>query len=54
MTHWSITSLLANMSFSSQVLSVGVNTKWGLLMASTSEDTGEETPLQVCFLRIWF
>lgn len=29
------------------VLSVGVNTKWGLLMASTSEDTGEETPLQV-------
>eukprot|EP00258_Populus_trichocarpa_P030536 XP_024446555.1 calcium-transporting ATPase 10, plasma membrane-type isoform X2 [Populus trichocarpa] len=29
------------------VSSVGVNTKWGLLMASTSEDTGEETPLQV-------
>ncbi|XP_061951139.1 calcium-transporting ATPase 8, plasma membrane-type-like isoform X1 [Populus nigra] len=29
------------------VLSVGVNTEWGLLMASTSEDIGEETPLQV-------
>ncbi|BBG92758.1 autoinhibited Ca(2+)-ATPase 10 [Prunus dulcis] len=30
-----------------QVTSVGVNTEWGLLMASISEDTGEETPLQV-------
>ncbi|KAG5553426.1 hypothetical protein RHGRI_011342 [Rhododendron griersonianum] len=26
--------------------SVGINTEWGLLMASISEDTGEETPLQ--------
>ncbi|XP_012080805.1 calcium-transporting ATPase 10, plasma membrane-type isoform X1 [Jatropha curcas] len=29
------------------VTSVGLNTEWGLLMASISEDTGEETPLQV-------
>ncbi|XP_021751209.1 calcium-transporting ATPase 10, plasma membrane-type-like isoform X2 [Chenopodium quinoa] len=29
------------------VTSVGVNTEWGMLMASISEDTGEETPLQV-------
>ncbi|KAJ4709208.1 Calcium-transporting ATPase [Melia azedarach] len=29
------------------VTSVGTNTEWGLLMASISEDTGEETPLQV-------
>ncbi|KAF3452697.1 hypothetical protein FNV43_RR03130 [Rhamnella rubrinervis] len=29
------------------VTSVGINTEWGLLMASISEDTGEETPLQV-------
>ncbi|GMH03130.1 hypothetical protein Nepgr_004969 [Nepenthes gracilis] len=29
------------------VISVGINTEWGLLMASISEDTGEETPLQV-------
>uniref|UniRef100_A0A2P2MNI2 Calcium-transporting ATPase 10 plasma membrane-type-like isoform X1 n=1 Tax=Rhizophora mucronata TaxID=61149 RepID=A0A2P2MNI2_RHIMU len=29
------------------VMSVGMNTEWGLLMASISEDTGEETPLQV-------
>ncbi|KAK0571958.1 hypothetical protein LWI29_023972 [Acer saccharum] len=29
------------------VTGVGVNTDWGLLMASISEDTGEETPLQV-------
>ncbi|KAL1325869.1 calcium-transporting ATPase 8, plasma membrane-type isoform X6 [Arachis hypogaea] len=29
------------------VTGVGVNTEWGLLMASISEDTGEETPLQV-------
>uniref|UniRef100_A0A7N0TGN1 Calcium-transporting ATPase n=1 Tax=Kalanchoe fedtschenkoi TaxID=63787 RepID=A0A7N0TGN1_KALFE len=27
--------------------SVGTNTEWGMLMASISEDTGEETPLQV-------
>ncbi|KAL8191541.1 hypothetical protein R6Q57_028272 [Mikania cordata] len=27
--------------------SVGINTEWGLLMASISEDNGEETPLQV-------
>lgn len=26
---------------------MGINTEWGLLMASISEDTGEETPLQV-------
>ncbi|GMN55260.1 hypothetical protein TIFTF001_024379 [Ficus carica] len=29
------------------VTSVGINTEWGLLMASILEDTGEETPLQV-------
>ncbi|PRQ49694.1 putative calcium-transporting ATPase [Rosa chinensis] len=29
------------------VTSVGSNTGWGLLMASISEDTGEEAPLQV-------
>ncbi|XAR63716.1 Calcium-transporting ATPase [Bertholletia excelsa] len=29
------------------VTSVGLNTEWGLLMASISEDNGEETPLQV-------
>ncbi|GAU38010.1 hypothetical protein TSUD_205500 [Trifolium subterraneum] len=29
------------------VTAVGTNTEWGLLMASISEDTGEETPLQV-------
>lgn len=33
-----------------QVTGVGINTEWGLLMASISEDTGEETPLQVFFL----
>lgn len=33
-----------------QVTSVGINTEWGLLMASISEDTGEETPLQVSFV----
>jgi hypothetical protein len=32
-----------------QVTGVGINTEWGLLMASISEDTGEETPLQVFF-----
>lgn len=32
-----------------KVTSVGINTEWGLLMASISEDTGEETPLQVGF-----
>lgn len=35
-----------------QVTSVGINTEWGLLMASISEDTGEETPLQVTFPQI--
>ncbi|XP_050228032.1 calcium-transporting ATPase 9, plasma membrane-type-like isoform X2 [Mercurialis annua] len=30
-----------------RVTGVGINTEWGLLMASISEDTGEETPLQV-------
>ncbi|CAD5168434.1 unnamed protein product, partial [Musa acuminata subsp. malaccensis] len=29
------------------VSAVGINTEWGLLMASISEDNGEETPLQV-------
>ncbi|KAJ8500023.1 hypothetical protein OPV22_010575 [Ensete ventricosum] len=29
------------------VTAVGINTEWGLLMASISEDAGEETPLQV-------
>ncbi|KAL5216776.1 hypothetical protein ABZP36_008177 [Zizania latifolia] len=29
------------------VTTVGINTEWGLLMASISEDSGEETPLQV-------
>ncbi|EYU23662.1 hypothetical protein MIMGU_mgv1a018880mg, partial [Erythranthe guttata] len=29
------------------VTGVGINTEWGLLMACISEDTGEETPLQV-------
>ncbi|XP_060206088.1 calcium-transporting ATPase 9, plasma membrane-type isoform X3 [Lycium barbarum] len=29
------------------VTGVGINTEWGLLMASISEDSGEETPLQV-------
>ncbi|KAA8541543.1 hypothetical protein F0562_022695 [Nyssa sinensis] len=29
------------------VTGVGINTEWGLLMASIAEDTGEETPLQV-------
>ncbi|XP_078443343.1 calcium-transporting ATPase 5, plasma membrane-type-like [Wolffia australiana] len=29
------------------VTAVGINTEWGLLMASITEDTGEETPLQV-------
>ncbi|KAL8479739.1 hypothetical protein ACS0TY_026611 [Phlomoides rotata] len=29
------------------ITSVGINTEWGLLMASISEDNGEETPLQV-------
>lgn len=29
------------------VTGVGINTEWGMLMASISEDNGEETPLQV-------
>ncbi|KAK1322986.1 Calcium-transporting ATPase 9, plasma membrane-type [Acorus calamus] len=29
------------------VTGVGINTEWGLLMASISDDSGEETPLQV-------
>ncbi|XP_068463913.1 calcium-transporting ATPase 10, plasma membrane-type-like isoform X1 [Phaseolus vulgaris] len=29
------------------VTAVGINTEWGLLMSSISEDNGEETPLQV-------
>lgn len=35
--------------FHHKVTGVGINTEWGLLMASISEDTGEETPLQVFF-----
>ncbi|XP_022929647.1 calcium-transporting ATPase 10, plasma membrane-type-like [Cucurbita moschata] len=38
---------VADGSGSMLVTSVGVNTEWGLLMASISEDNGEETPLQV-------
>ncbi|KAG6425756.1 hypothetical protein SASPL_109960 [Salvia splendens] len=30
-----------------RVTGVGINTEWGLLMTSISEDNGEETPLQV-------
>lgn len=30
-----------------QVTGVGVNTEWGQVMASVSEENGEETPLQV-------
>lgn len=45
---------MAYISFLFQVTSVGINTEWGLLMASISEDTGEETPLQVDFLIIMF
>lgn len=37
-----------------QVTAVGVNTEWGLLMASISEDNGEETPLQVLIFPIYF
>ncbi|KAH0462414.1 hypothetical protein IEQ34_009989 [Dendrobium chrysotoxum] len=29
-----------------KVTTVGINTEWGLLMASISEDSGEQTPLQ--------
>jgi len=36
-----------NVSSSLQVTAVGLNTEWGLLMASISEDNNEETPLQV-------
>jgi len=36
--------------FLPQVTAVGINTEWGLLMSSISEDNGEETPLQVPFL----
>lgn len=36
----------------SQVTGVGINTEWGLLMSSISEDNGEETPLQVKFVKI--
>lgn len=45
---------MAYVGFLFQVTSVGINTEWGLLMASISEDTGEETPLQVDFLIIMF
>ncbi|KAG4946478.1 hypothetical protein JHK87_042485 [Glycine soja] len=36
------------------VTGVGINTEWGLLMASISEDTGEETPLQWEFVSRYF
>jgi hypothetical protein len=39
--------LCMNISSSLQVTAVGLNTEWGLLMASISEDNNEETPLQV-------
>jgi hypothetical protein len=39
--------LCMNVSSSLQVTAVGLNTEWGLLMASISEDNNEETPLQV-------
>ncbi|KAL3730184.1 hypothetical protein ACJRO7_027228 [Eucalyptus globulus] len=35
------------------VTSVGINIEWGLPMASISEDTGEETPLQVSFSKLF-
>jgi hypothetical protein len=35
-----------------QVTGVGIHTEWGQVMASISEDTGEETPLQVLFLLV--
>lgn len=33
---------------------MGINTEYGLLMASISEDNGEETPLQVLFGDFFF
>lgn len=39
--------IMRNLLYVTQVTAVGINTEWGLLMASISEDTGEETPLQV-------
>ncbi|KAK6139795.1 hypothetical protein DH2020_026471 [Rehmannia glutinosa] len=39
--------LIVAWNVASQVTSVGINTEWGLLMASISEDNGEETPLQI-------
>ncbi|RZS10137.1 hypothetical protein BHM03_00041306 [Ensete ventricosum] len=41
-------SILSSL-FNITVTAVGINTEWGLLMASISEDAGEETPLQVFF-----
>ncbi|KAL8031769.1 hypothetical protein ABFX02_13G049101 [Erythranthe guttata] len=35
------------------VTGVGINTEWGLLMTSISEDTGEETPLQASLGSPW-
>jgi hypothetical protein len=56
MVYWPLFTLLAYVSFfffhCLQVTGVGINTEWGLLMASISEDNGEETPLQVGFLNI--
>jgi P-type Ca2+ transporter type 2C len=44
-----------NVSSSLQVTAVGLNTEWGLLMASISEDNNEETPLQVSpFIFHWW
>uniref|UniRef100_A0A7N2KYS6 Calcium-transporting ATPase n=1 Tax=Quercus lobata TaxID=97700 RepID=A0A7N2KYS6_QUELO len=40
-------SNLKSQPIAPKVTSVGINTEWGMLMASISEDTGEETPLQV-------
>lgn len=41
-------------TFFLKVTSVGINTEWGMLMASISEDTGEETPLQVSYFILMF
>ncbi len=40
------------MGGATQVTGVGIHTEWGQVMASISEDTGEETPLQVLFLLV--
>lgn len=49
-TIWSISNM--HKFLNAQVTAVGINTEWGLLMASISEDSGEETPLQVWFFNL--